>query len=246
MKLAVKLYETEEGYPENFSLPGSWPSQVVELSDEEDPPDSTYQIMTKEEFESYKDSQMASYESWIESILPASVVIQTIEANQGLGKDYKYIRNQVIIAVAITGWSNLDLKNKKLAAQMFAVEREQRDEVFSLEKQIEDGHTFHKNSCDSRQSRREAAEVEVYNRIVSGAEQADLMADVSQMLDAYVQFGIEGTAEGDTIGLFDYVESRVGTPFFGGGLLAKTYSVEGMTIPQLSVRLMNILKNGDY
>ena len=80
----------------------------------------------------------------------------------------------------------------------------------------------------------------------SSTERYDLMNGASAMIDAYVNFGVEGSLEGDDVGLFDYLESRVGTPFENTGLLSKGYNVEGMTINEFSERLMDVLKNGNY
>ncbi len=160
--------------------------------------------------------------------------------------DYKVLRENLMIQVATEGFANLTLEEKEIASSHFCVLKVDRDTVHTIKEQIENGIIFHKKSVDSRKLRRNAAEGEVYNRIQDGLEQSDLMNDVITMLDTYVNFGIEGTLEGDLIGLFDYLESRVGTPFEGAGLLEKTYTVEGMTIAQLSVKLMDIFKGGIY
>ena len=160
--------------------------------------------------------------------------------------DYKVLRNNLMVQVATEGFANLTADEKIIASENFVVSKTDRDTVHTLEQQIANGIIYHKHSVASRLARRIAAEGEVYNRLQSGVDQADLMNDTVAMLDAYVNFGIEGTVEGDVLGLFDYFESRVGTAFETTGLLSKTYTVEGMTVTQLSAKLMDIFKNGNY
>ena len=175
------------------------------------------------------------------SIRPGSLCL-----SGGSDHDYKVLRNNLIVQVATEGFSNLSVDEKKIASSHFAVSKTDRDTVHTIDEQISNGILFHKESTKARSDRRNAAEGEVYNRIQDGLEQADLMNDVTAMLDTYVNFGIEGTLEGDIEGLFDYLESRAGTSFETTGLLSKSYTVEGMTVAQLSAKLMDIFKNGNY
>lgn len=160
--------------------------------------------------------------------------------------DYKVVRHNIIIIAATTGFSNLSQSEKEICATMFAVAKSDRDSLYSLEQQIIHGREYHTQSVLARKARRHAAESEAYNRIIDGNERADLMNGVKPLLDVYVEFGVEGTVEGDIIGLFDYLESRTGTAYENIGLLSKTYTIEGMTLSQFSAKLMDILKNGRY
>jgi hypothetical protein len=161
--------------------------------------------------------------------------------------DYKCFRNRMIeFMLAGNPFSGLTQAEKEIVAKNFCVAKADRDSLFTVQQQIEHGREFHKKSVLAREKRKMYAEAEVYNRILDGIEQADLMNDVSLLLQNYHKFGIEGTLEGDVAGVFDYIESRAGTPYENAGLLQKTYTVEGMTVAQLSQRLMDIMKNGLY
>jgi len=161
--------------------------------------------------------------------------------------DYKARRKSIIIDVATRGFSNLNPREKKLASEHFAVAKADRDTVHTMEEQVTFGTKFHIHSIESRDNRRLSAVGEVYNRLTSGTDQMDLMADVSGLLEQYVKYGIEGTLEGDIEGLFDYIEGRTGTTWETTGLPSKTgYTIEGMTLTQLKDRLMDILANGNY
>lgn len=161
--------------------------------------------------------------------------------------DYKVVRNEIIILAANQGFINLSQGEKIIASKMFAVIKAYRDTVHTIEEQIQHGMSFHIKSTEARSIRRNKAKVEAYNRLQNGAERADLMGGVGTLLEMYVNYGIEGIGSGDIIpGLFDYLESRVGSAYENTGLLSKTYTVEGMTIPEFSAKLMDILKNGNY
>lgn len=162
-----------------------------------------------------------------------------------LNKDYKFIRREIMNMVSSVGWLNITPEEKIIAATIFAVGKTERAVIFNIEDQILNGIIFHKQSVKSRVTRENRAVSEIYNRLTPG-DQADLLNDISNLIDIYVKFGIEGTLEGDPEGLFDYLESRSNTSYATTGLLSKNYSVEGMTINQLSNTLIDILKNGNY
>jgi hypothetical protein len=63
----------------------------------------------------------------------------------------------------------------------------------------------------------------------------------------YINLGTEGTVEGDNEGLFDYILSRKNTTWENTGLSKQAYSPKGMAdCQELSNRLIDILKNGNY
>lgn len=163
-----------------------------------------------------------------------------------LDKDYKLVRSHIISLVQATGFSNLTAEEKDIACRDFCVSKADRDTVHTMEQQIANGIEFHRRSIRARLDRKIAAEGEVYNRMSIASERSELIGEVTNMTKDYIDFGVEGTLEGDAEGLFDYLESRVGTSFENTGFLSKTYTVEGMTVAQLSARLIDILKNGNY
>jgi hypothetical protein len=63
----------------------------------------------------------------------------------------------------------------------------------------------------------------------------------------YLLFGREGTVEGDPEGLFDYIDSRVGTSYENTGLKNKSISPSGFaTVSDFADYLLDIIKYGKY
>jgi hypothetical protein len=57
----------------------------------------------------------------------------------------------------------------------------------------------------------------------------------------YTDFGVEGTASGDPVGLFDYFAGTPGTPYEATGLPTKGFTPDGMSLADLSNRCLDIL-----
>ena len=162
------------------------------------------------------------------------------------GKDYKYVRQKIIDGVTSAGgFSNLTTAEKEIATRWFAVAKSDRDTVYTTEQQILLGLQFHKGSTESRQTRMAYATMEVYNRL-SPSEVEEVLSEVQDLVAKYVQYGEEGTLEGDGEALFDYIEARSGTSYTSTGLAAKSYVPDGKTLSELVTRLMDILKDGEY
>lgn len=168
------------------------------------------------------------------------------------GKDYKYIRNEIIILAATIGWTNLTITEKTIAAKYFAVASSQRDEIFTLEQQIDLGLYHHIQATESRKIRLAKAQMQIYNRIHK-SDWGVISSDLGEMLTHYVNEGREGTVEGDSEGLFDYIDgdSRTGTTWDGTGsevgFRNKTLTITGYAnCSDFSDFILDILKNGNY
>lgn len=198
------------------------------------------------------DSKWEYFDSLIPKLVcpvnPAHTVTTGSLAKDGkVESDYKVLRSNLITYVATTGFTNLSVAEKVIASEHFVVSKVDRDTVHTLAEQISNGVYFHEESVKARFKRRMVAEAEVYNRVLDSADQSDFRNDVVNLLELYVNFGIEGTVEGDDEGLFDYLESRSGTAYAGAnGFLAKNYTIESMNISGLSARLIDVFKNGNY
>lgn len=160
------------------------------------------------------------------------------------GYDYKVVREEIAALVTSIGWESLDAGEKEIASKYFVVDKASRDEVYTTIQQIGLGLLHHKASVEARTLRYAKASMEVYNRL-SPAESKVVIGDVADLGFKYVQYGIEGTVEGDPEGFFDYLEARSGTSYENTGLATKTYEPDGMTLAQLVTRLMDILKLGE-
>lgn len=173
----------------------------------------------------------------------------TLWAEYGMqtGKDYKFVRYQIMIIAATIGWSNLTASEKEIAVKWFAVGKTERDEILTLDEQITQGYIHHRKSVESRKNRAEAVMVELYNRL-TWLEVTSIINDIesSGLLNAYINFGKEGTLSGDPEGIYDYLNAEANTSFANTGLLAKNYTPTGITLPDLVTKIMDILKNGNY
>lgn len=161
--------------------------------------------------------------------------------------DYKNFRASLAARVAQEGFANLSLVDKQLAARNFVVSKADRDSIFSLEEQVEHGAVFHADSILCREERYRRAASEVYNRL-TGAESSLIVGTIiTKGLDTlYKQYGIEGTPSGDVEGLYDFIAGTAGTTYSSGGLIPglphRSFTPAGMTIQELSDRIMAILR----
>ena len=168
-----------------------------------------------------------------------------------LNKDYKFYRNEILILANITiGWSNLTQTEKELSARIFAVDKTKRDQIYTLQEQINQGFTHHYSSMDSRKKRVVAVELELFNRLQL-TEVGEVFNDIKSqgIYDSYLEMGNEGIQEGDIAGLFDYIEGtlRTGSPWStSGGFYNKGFTPIGMTMSELTAKVMDIIKNGNY
>lgn len=166
--------------------------------------------------------------------------------------DYKVVRGEMTALVTSTGWTNLTVTQKQIAAAWFCVAKTQRDEIYTTAQQIQLGMLFHANSIEARQMRVAHAVMDVYNRF-SKAD-ADMIMDevkADNLLELYVSNGREGTGKGDPEGLYDYIEATVGTKYASGGVVpgmaAKSMTpINGHTLQQVVDHAMAILREGDF
>ena len=134
-----------------------------------------------------------------------------------------------------------------IAARWFVVDQDKRSEIYSLDEQVSLGMAFHNNSVKARESRFKVASTEIYNRFTR-QQQVSIVGVVESnaLPKLYVQYGIEGTLEGDVPGLFDYLEARDNTPYSGIGLAAQPFQPQGATMAQVVDSVMSILASGLY
>ena len=165
--------------------------------------------------------------------------------------DYKVIRMEIFNLVWTKMLGNpinfglLNDNEKFLASSYFCIPTELRNLVHTTDEQIEFGKIFDEKSTNCRINRFKHVRSEILNRMTWG-DAMELLTECKDLIENYYQ-GREGTLEGDGVGLFDYILSRVGTIYEHSGLLSKTYVIIGFnTITEFSDILINILKNGKY
>jgi hypothetical protein len=171
------------------------------------------------------------------------------------GKDYKYVRKEIktlVYAIAgadLSNWNNLSAPEKVMASKYFVVPKSYRDLVHTDSEQIEYGIGFNTKSIESRISRRAKAISVIYNGLaMSDADETiDDVSNTSNLLYKYINFGREGTVEGNPEALFDYLEARTGTAYATTGLKAKAFTPIGYAnMEALVAGVIDILKNGNY
>jgi hypothetical protein len=165
-------------------------------------------------------------------------------------RDYKFVRDHIkSLFTSLGGWGGLDAEEKQIVSQNFLSTKTQRDEIYTTEEQVDHGVIFHTKSVKSRQSRANKVIGEIINRM-QPTDHSSIINDImgaSQLLDKYINFGREGTVEGDSEGAFDYLESRVGTTYENNGFREYAYTPTGYSdMTDFSTGLMDILKNGNY
>jgi len=165
------------------------------------------------------------------------------------GRDYKFIRSRLEELFLVAGWSNLSEEEKGICCRYFIVPKINQDEIYGVPDQVANGISFNKNSVASRIARMNRASSEIRNRLQK-SECIEIMSEIfgsDSLYDKYINFGNEGTLEGDQEGLFDYIESRVGTSYGNTGFVNKNFVPEGYSnMLTFSVYLMDIVKNGNY
>jgi hypothetical protein len=154
-------------------------------------------------------------------------------------------RRRKLIDYVTQNAQSLTTAQLKEASQYFATPAYVRDMFFTMDEQIILGEEFNKFATQDRQIRHDRAMSELMNYLTY----AESIVVVNDLLDngdlttKYIKYGVEGTSEGDPVGLFDYFESTVGTIFENNGFLQKTFIPRNnVTIAQLSVSIMDIFR----
>lgn len=179
------------------------------------------------------------------TIIPSSVtIIYDDDRLDACVKDYKVQRKELIDFV-IANSETMSNEELAIAAQHFCLPAETRNLFYTIEEQIEFGKIFHRRSCHSRNMRYNAGVAELFNRL-SYAETYTIIQDLTpgNLVWNYINLGVEGTTEGDDVGIFDYFQNT--GSFSSTGFLSKSWSPVEMTMEQLGERVMDILKNGNY
>ena len=167
------------------------------------------------------------------------------------GRDYKYVRTEIYKLVTASGWPNMTIPERTIAAQWFVVDKNERDQIFPTETQILIGLDFHKRSIEARTIRFMYASMEVYNRLPK-EEANQIVADIKadNLAEQYIEYGREGTAMGDPEGLFDYIMATSGTRYGPSGAVpgvaAQDIHPSGMTKAEFLNQCSQIIVYGNY
>lgn len=152
--------------------------------------------------------------------------------------DFNFCRNQVSLLTNSVEWSGLTVDEKTIAAQLFVVDKEKRDEVLTEDEQFIFWGELVRNSQNSRYKRWEAAKKYIsYN--ISPSESSDLGKTTSELCNDYINYNIITKDKDGVSGLFDYLKGE--GDFLELGLSSKPYWTQ-----TLQNNILNILENGIY
>jgi len=172
------------------------------------------------------------------------------------GRDYKYARKQIMLLLEVTAgvdYSNfaaLSANDKLLACKWapnkvgavnFATtitDAAQRQEILK---------NFDVSSQFSRQTRYNALRIYILSKSqITDALNLLKDADKDGLVQSYVG-GIEGTEQGDPVGLFDFIQAVTGTEYQSTGMAARAITpIDGSTLASVVTGCMDIIKNGNY
>jgi len=159
--------------------------------------------------------------------------------------DFMFCRNQVMswtyvnTVVAGQPFSALTQEDQQWAARVYAVEKAERDSIFTQDELLGHWGTFIGNASESRKKRWAAAK-SIASFQLPTADSIDLAKSTNSLSNEYITYGVEEYVSDGVDGLFDWVEGTAG--FSGGtGFDAKLYHTSGLTQD-----IMTILRDGIY
>lgn len=190
----------------------------------------------EQDFKSINDRKIVEI-TYYEKINPIFSDFKIINDNwKEIYFDYKQARSDMKLKlVASGGFNNLLLDNKKIVSSWFIVPKTDRDSVYSTLEQIKLGEVYHYYSKLARQLRLSKVLMFFYN-ILTNEQINQVLTLISTLATNYVDFGIEGTLEGNVEGLFDFIEARLNTSYQTNGV---------KTIANTDI-VMDILRNGIF
>lgn len=152
--------------------------------------------------------------------------------------DFNFCRNQISLLTNSTEWSGLTIEEKKVASQVFVVDKQKRDEVLTENEQFIFWGDLLRYSQNSRIKRWEEAKKYIsYN--LSTINSSDLGKTTSELCNDYINYNIITKVKDGVSGLFDFLKGE--EDFIDSGFPSKTYWTQ-----TLQDNLIDILENGNY
>jgi hypothetical protein len=152
------------------------------------------------------------------------------------GKDFKYIRYQISLIVAATGYANLSLSEKILANKYFASGVEYFNAQVSAAQQDIYFSTFFKPNADISRINRDLAVTRymarlLYTGLLEQSVLDQMIADARNFRIDYRTDGTQGIGYGDSVvGIINFVNNDSGYlpfPIVGVNTVTRTFSVAG-------------------
>lgn len=152
--------------------------------------------------------------------------------------DYLFCRNQVLLLTNELGWDNLSIIDKRVAAEVFIVDKTKRDQVLTENDQKIYWGILVTNSQNTRFKRWEEAKKYI-SYVLSPVDASDLGKSTSELCNDYINYNIITKVKDGISGLFDYLKGE--GDFVGSGFPSKSYWAQ-----TLQDNLLDILENGNY
>ena len=154
------------------------------------------------------------------------------------GKDYLYCRTGSMSYITNNGgFDALTDDDKKFAAQNFAVDKTDRDKLYTDAEQEAYWSTYIVNSQTARQTRWNKVKSYISYRLTKD-QSNDIANDTIVLNEKYIYYGIESRAADNVDGLFDYVQGE--GSYADSGFPSKSYYTT-----ELKNGVMNLL-TGTY
>lgn len=211
-------------------------------------------VLCQDPIKSYNDAMNSIPRNLIGKGNP-STISEWDQYGQQIGYDYKYVREKIsalTLVISTTSddyddWDLVEPEDKEIAVRYMAVPANMVitycGGINAVYKSIIEEWVRLSKEC--RHNRMEAAKVFIFECII---EAKQLLVDVNSSLVPNYYEGIEGTLEDEGVeGLFDFLESRVGTSYENNGLAETGYTLIGSRQwTDVVDGVMDILKYGDY
>jgi hypothetical protein len=175
-------------------------------------------------------------------------------------KDYKFIFEKIYdLIIDITGEDystidNLTSDEGKIASELGIVPSSYRDNYYSELEQIYNAEKIIEKLRQARGCRFEYAKSYFHNNlsklqcqnIIVNLKHVNVDNNTLDVVDNYVNYGIEGTEVGHEEGIYDFIQSTVGSSFETIGLSSLNTDTYSGTTEELITNIMEIIKDGNY
>jgi hypothetical protein len=158
-------------------------------------------------------------------------------------KDYRQLRHELMDYVS-ANYLDMTTDELKQAAYHFCVPTYVIDQFYTPLEQIANGKEFHKSATKCRKDRFEGCVTALFNHLTY-EETGQIIGTLNDYIWQYVDLGVEGTTEGDPLGIFDYFTATSGTSFENAGFLDTGFTPRhGLSLIQLRDFILTILQSG--
>ncbi len=197
-----------------------------------------------------------------------SIINHPMPINVGESNDYYQFREYQRVILDVKTWTNLTNVERDFMIELYLKETaitEAQDSINKVTHLISTGqattteearliivakwsehHILDIGSCEKR-----AKALKLYLEVgtyLSIADATDFFTTVENLYFGYEKQAIKGTNDGSETGLFDYIESTIGTVYEFAGLESKGYTMQNGDLDETNfiIAIMDVLRNGKY